>query len=348
MSISVQPNVNVLNGSLASGFNNGRPTGDNERIKSIPNNALQKPTFDVAEDAPPFGNAFNGVTYWGSPLGNWCHFGQLYTSSGDYATFTGNNWLANFPAYKDLGGVDLDDQRKVLKLYGAGTNFPLIVGPQENDYNGRGSTDTNIPLVGMSENGPAGSFPDSGSWCRHEWIQGVDVSLPGGGYPTYCTFGAYIRVPENDDFRAKNCGGIYLYNDVSPVGGESYINAIVVKKDSDSMSLLTGTQTNNLTALQNWSGLNTAATSEQGETPFYGIRKNSIVHIESIDYENSSDFRQFKKVQKTVNMNDINQTQTVGIGLFFGENQSNLDESGTPTGAIHFYNPFIVFSNTAP
>ena len=103
-----------------------------------------------------------------------------------------------------------------------------------------------------------------------------------------------------------------------------------------------------MTALQNWSGLQTAATSEEGETPYYRNRKNSIVHIESIDYENSSDFRQFKKVQKTVNMNDINQSQTVGIGLFFGENQSNLDESGTPTGAIHFYNPFIVFSNTAP
>ena len=69
MSISVQPNVNVLNGSLASGFNDGRPTGNNELIPSIPYNTIQKPTFDVDEDAPPFGNAYNGVTYWGSPQG---------------------------------------------------------------------------------------------------------------------------------------------------------------------------------------------------------------------------------------------------------------------------------------
>ena len=119
MSISIQPTVNVLNGSLACAFNDGRPTGSNELIPSIPGNALENPTFDVVE-SPPFGNAFNGVVYFGK----WAHYGQLFTSDFDFKTYVGNSFLANFPAFKDLGGGQLGDQKKVLKLFGSGTNFP--------------------------------------------------------------------------------------------------------------------------------------------------------------------------------------------------------------------------------
>ena len=29
--------------------------------------------------------------------------------------------------------------------------------------------------------------------------------------------------------------------------------------------------------------------------------------------------------------------------MFFGENQGNIDETSTPTGSIHFYQPFVQF-----
>ena len=74
MGLTTQASINILNGSLAAAWNNGRPGGSNRLIPSIPGNALENPTFDVAE-SPPFGNAFNGVVYFNK----WGHFGQLFT-----------------------------------------------------------------------------------------------------------------------------------------------------------------------------------------------------------------------------------------------------------------------------
>ena len=135
MSIASQAHVNVLNGTVGSAFVNGKPAGDNELITSITGNALFTPNWEVAESAPPFGNSYNGVLYFNKC---WAHYGQLYTSDFNFQVLTSNNWLANFPAFKDLGSP-LDDQHKVLKLYGGGTNFPDNTGDKANTSNTRGT-----------------------------------------------------------------------------------------------------------------------------------------------------------------------------------------------------------------
>jgi len=326
MSITTQPTVNVLNGSLACAFNDGRPTGSNELIPSIPGNALENPTFDVVE-SPPFGVSFNGALYFD---GNWAHFGQLYVSNFSFEVSTNNFFLANFPGFKDLGGGELGDQKKVLKIFGTGTNFPDNLGDKANRDNSR--TAGNIPLVGMSETSPAGAFPDSGSWCRSEWWQGV--SVPDGA--TTVKFGAYVRVAEDDDFRARNCGGVYLKTN-GPV--QAIIDAVVVKRDEDTINLVTGGMDAGLNSIQQWSGI---SETKGGDPLKYSLRWNDPMEVNSIDYVNTSDHRQFRKIEKEITLNG--DTDTLGIGLFFGENQANLDESGTPTGSIQFYNPFVVFS----
>ena len=338
MSIASQANVNVLNGSLACAFSGGKPSGDNELIKSIPSNALYAATLDV-RDSPPFGSAFAGETeFW-----CWGQLSQLYTNTVDTQTFVGNKFLANFPSFKDLGGGILDDQSKVLKLFGAGSDFGVTSGDNNNNNNSRsytGNSVTNrIPLVGMSETTTIGAFPDSTCWCRNEWSQGV--SIPSNAVTA--KFGAYVRVPEDDDFRAKNCGGVYMAQWTN--GGfptEYTINAITVKRSADSFTFLTGSLAQGLASQQQWSGLNTTFPDESDKR-----RWNDTTTIQSIDYKDSSDYRQFKKIEKTVTLAGTGSGRKMTFNCFFGENQGNIDESSTPSGSIHFYQPFVQFFDSS-
>ena len=337
MSITQQVTPNVLNGMLAAGWNGseGKPGGDNELIKSIPGNAIMKPTFDFPEAQPPFGEAYNGLR----DFGTWWHVGQLYLSDANFSTYTGNNWSANFPAFKDLGGVNLDNQKKVLKMYGAGTNFPDNTGDKANTDNTRGENNSNIPLCAFSETAPAAAFGSSSVWSKHGWCGTVNKPL---GTHTI-TFGVYAKVPADDDFRDKNCGGMYIHQNASAVEQEDqHIDAIVIKKSTDTMNLVTGQQSTGLNSMQQWNGLSAWFA---GDTPV-GNRKDDVTDIRSITYADSSDFRNFTKIEKTVS-NQTTPGNKVGFELFFGENQSNLDESGTPSGAILFYNPYIIFKNSS-
>ena len=331
MSITTQVNPNILNGTLAAGWDGirGRPTGENELIPSIPGNALLNPTFDVAESNPIVYDGYNGSLYFNK----WAHYGQLYTNDLDFKTHGATNYLANFPGFKDMGGVGLDDQPKVLKMFGAGTNFPDNT-TNVNTSNSR--TYENIPLTAFTDTAPAGTFPDSGAWTKNEWSQGV--SIPDSA--TTAKFGAYIRTPSDDLFRDLNCGGVYIWQNIaaSPPANV-YINAIVVKKPTDTINLVTGTQSAGLNSIQQWSGLDD---SLSGSPLRYALRWNDTVFVQSIDYKSTDDHQQFRKVEKEVTLQS-GTSRKLGLGLFFGENQGNLDESGIPTGSIQFYNPFIIF-----
>lgn len=336
MSITQQVNPNILNGMLAAGWNGsrGKPGGDNELIKGIPGNAIMKPTMDFPEETPPFGEAYNGVREFGT----WWHFGQLYLSNANYATYTGNNWSANFPAFKDLGGSNLDNQKKVLKLYGSGTNFPDATDDRSNTDNTRGESDSNLPLVGFAETSPAATFGSTSVWCKHGWCGTVNVP----NSVASITFGAYVKVPADDDFRDKNCGGMYLHQDTNAGSDvDAKIDAIIVKKSTDSMSLVTGALSQGANSIQQWSGM--PSVFVRNSVP--SARKNLNTDVRSITYENNTDYRQWKKIEKTVTFAGV--SSRIGFELFFGENQSNLDESGTNTGAILFYNPFVVFKDSS-
>ena len=334
MSIASQAHVNVLNGTVGSAFVNGKPAGDNELITSITGNALFTPNWEVAESAPPFGNSYNGVLYFNKC---WAHYGQLYTSDFNFQVLTSNNWLANFPAFKDLGSP-LDDQHKVLKLYGGGTNFPDNTGDKANTSNTRGTDGggSNIALTAFSETAPAGTFPDSGSWTKQEWGQGIDIP----DSATKVKFGAYIRVPSDDDFRANNCSGIYIHQSVSTT---THINAIVVKRSADTISLVTGAQSTGVNSAQQWPGLGDTLSGSN-----YPNRDNTTTDIGSITYVNSDDYRQFKKVEKEITL-ETGTSRRLGYAMFFAENQDNLDESdpAIPTGSTSFYSPFVQFFDSS-
>ena len=318
MSIASQAHVNVLNGTIGSAFVDGRPAGDNRLIPSIPGNALDNPTFDVAE-SPPFGNAFNGVVYFNK----WSHFGQLFTSDSDYKTYVGNKFLANFPAFKDLGGGALDNQPKVLKLFGAGTNFP------SNTTNTNNNNARSFPLSGMSFTATPGTYPDGGTWTRQGWSQGVAVP----DSATTVTFGAYVRIPSDDQLRDLNVAGCYINQNT---GSNNYVNAMYIKEDGQMFSFYTGTANAN-----HWSGLGDDITANSNTE--YPVRYNTTSTIQSITPYFQSEFTQFKKIEKTVTL-QAGTNRRLTFEMFFGENQDYLNASGTPSGAGLFYNPFVTYA----
>ena len=304
MSLGSQAHVNVLNGTIGSAFVDGLPAGDNRLIPSIPGNALVNPTFDVSA-SPPFGNAFNGVVYFGK----WAHFGQLFTSNSDYKTYVGNSYHGNFPPFKDLGGGTLDDQPKVLKLYGSGTNFP------DADVNTNNDNARSFPLSGMSSTTTPGTFPDSA---------------------TTVTFGAYVRILETDKLRDLNVVGCYINQDT---GSNNFVNAMYIKEDGQSFTFATGTLND-----KHWSGLQDIDNSGGGSDE-YGIRYNTTSTAQSITPYNQSEFKNWRKIEKTVTL-QAGTSRRLSFEMFFGENQSYLSppSSPTPTGAGLFYNPFVTFA----
>jgi hypothetical protein len=320
MSIASQANINLLNGGLASAWSNGQPNGNNELVPSIVGNALENPTFDVVT-SPPFGNAFNGVVYFNK----WAHFGQLFTSDSDYKTYVGNSFNANFPAFKDLGGGELSDQKKVLKLFGAGTNFP------DNTTNTNNNNARSFPLSGMSYTATPQTYPDGGTWTRQGWSQGVAVP----DSATTVTFGAYVRIPSDDQLRDLNVVGCYINQNT---GSNNYVNAMYIKEDGQMFSFKTGSGNAN-----HWSGLADDITANSNTE--YPVRYNTVSTIQSITPYFQSEFAQFKKIEKTVTLQS-GTNRRLTFEMFFGENQDYLTpaSTGTPSGAGFFYNPFVVYS----
>ena len=87
-----------------------------------------------------------------------------------------------------------------------------------------------------------------------------------------------------------------------------------------------------ITSQQQWSGV--------GDTNDGGLRWNDVSIIQSIDYESTSDHQQFRKVEKEVTLQS-GTSRRLGLAIFFGENQGNLDESGTLI--LVLYNFIILF-----
>ena len=86
-----------------------------------------------------------------------------------------------------------------------------------------------------------------------------------------------------------------------------------------------------------WGGL----ASDQSTT---GYNINSFLQANTISggYENAEDYQFFKKVERSATLGG-EQFDYINIGLYFCENQTNLDESTTPTGAIEIFQPYVQF-----
>ncbi len=76
-----------------------------------------------------------------------------------------------------------------------------------------------------------------------------------------------------------------------------------------------------------------------------GFNVNSFLQTNAIEgsYETTDDYAYFKKVEKSYTLTTDTGYDSINMGLYFCENQDNLDNSGTPTGSIEIYQPYIQF-----
>jgi hypothetical protein len=343
MSITQQVTPNVLNGMLAAGWNGSRgiPGGDNELPSASPDNGITKPTFNVAETASniPYGVGRNAGNDFFDRY--WERCSPLYTTDLDTDTAMNFQFLVNYPPFKTLGG-NLSDQKKVLKIFGVGNNFPdnetYVNDDNTRDYNANANL-TRWMLPGMST-ATVGTFPDANAWCRYDMT--TYASIPNDA--TKVKFGGYIRIPEDDQLREKNVAGFFIrqtkqFNNYNLP--DIYTNGIVVKNDSQSISFQTGTPIDStdgsLANRTQWTGLQKWPT---GSTWQYNYNDRS--NVQSFDYHNASEFKQFKKVEKEITLQS-KANPFLMLSCFFGENQTYLNNDGVASGSALFYDPFIIF-----
>ena len=169
---------------------------------------------------------------------------------------------------------------------------------------------------------------------------------------TQATFGCYVRQPSNDPLRTDNGGCIQLkeiYQGASFLDGR--VDNIIIRDGISSKltNLRTGSPNYTIDFKNNahyqWSGA--------GHTSDYNGSSESVNHwndnvtISSHQFVDAADIDQFKKVERTVDLRSAT-GRKYNFSVGFLENHANLNltpgVSDGPSGAVWFYNCFVVFS----
>ena len=258
-------------------------------------------------------------------------------------------------------GVGAQVQQRILLLHGAGDNFdpvnkdpdrsyatPPITSCTTEDYGDVGTEDFDSPS----------SLRDK-RWALHQYM--CQVTVPDDAKSM--TFGAYVRIPKNDMLDDKNMGCITAILPAYNASDECFnrVNTIIFRKAADASSTIlregsvSGVVSGKSTFSQGhyqWSG----PTLDTGSDGFgtRGINRwNDFADISDHKYEDAEDYHEFKKVSRTIYGEDLrsgNTSRLAILSLGFLENHSNLPDSrtGTPSGAVHFYNVFATFDTSTP
>lgn len=269
---------------------------------------------------------------------NW-DFSQVYPDLAEIAAPTRPSSNTDYETYNP------DDYKRVFKIFGIGSE--LISYNADNTARTFNSASADSPIMSVCEDlSSIPSFPSSKAWVKYE-LWSDQITIPANA--SYCQYGAYVRCPSHDMFRDGNFGGIYVQqlSRLSSINDNAYTDFIAFHKEGDQPNLFTGNIGNSATlplpvdsakkAQYYWGGL----ASDQSTT---GYNVNSFLQANNISggYKNAEDYKYFKKVEQSAPLGG-EQYDYINIGLYFCENQTNLDESTTPTGAIEIYQPFVHF-----
>ena len=253
----------------------------------------------------------------------------------------------------DGNGTGATAQKRILLMHGAGN---ILHSAFNRDANRSyplppitSCATTNHPNFTNSTGGSsAWSTNAAERWCYSQMY--TSITAPDSA--TQATFGCYVRQPSNDPLRTDNGGCIQLkeiYQGQQFLDGK--VDNIIIRGDSSSKltNLRTGSPNYSIDFKNNahyqWSGA--------GHTSDYNGASETVNHwnqnvtISSHQFVDAADIDQFKKVERTVTLrNATNRKYNFSVG--FLENHANLHlstgQSYGPTGAVWFYNCFVVFS----
>ena len=311
------------------------------------NNQVLNSNFD--QDNYPVWTAFNGQKFDSTTtketgdaykgIADWIHYSPLFNQG--FGSFVGNQFLFHYTPY-DLDGFDGDLVPRIIKLFGANQLYSGTIG---NDNADRGNSTTgeftdgafsrivsNTTTAISSITGSTDIDNDDLFIRTCEWQQ--QIAIPDS--TTSIKFGARIRVPSDDDFKDGNWAGIYCAQDVSTA---RYVNYFGIRKSTESWSLPTGSLASGI-ASYNWNGMSTNYGGAADIAYFTQATCNATEHA----MLNSSDYRDFKKVEYTFTPQS-GTGRRMSINLFFAEKGSNVhDAPAGNTGGFQVYDPFVEFS----
>lgn len=280
---------------------------------------------------------------------SWRFCSPLFTSTVDYKSFSQVYFLRNQFPYNDLG-IGATVQKRVIKF--AGTGSPIIdfnnyfYGSDNAGLNRSfpnfpmRSITTNIALNGWSGNNNAPNQPQTpanNDWAKYERYQFINV--PDG--VQFATFGCMVQVPQGDDLRSLNFGGMYVYSYDSATA-RTTSEAIAIT-GSGVPSLIAGNFSNGQSELPSpynarfqWNGFKSDFTNGTF------TRWNDLSLVFPIQQEASGGYRGWRQINKAITLPN-GTSRILGVALYFAENHTYLNNDGISSGSILFYNPYVTF-----
>jgi hypothetical protein len=281
---------------------------------------------------------------------SWRFCSPLFTSTGDYKSFSRVYFLRNQFPYNDLG-IGATVQKRVIKF--AGTSSPLI------SFNNYGYNDILYPsgfnrqfpdfpmrsiTTNTAQDGWSGGFngnnqpqtPANNDWAKYERYQ--FISVPDG--VNFATFGCMVQVPQGDDLRSLNFAGMYVYSYDSATA-QTTADAIAIT-GSGVPSLISGYFSNGqlvpmlYNARFQWNGFKSDFTNGTF------TRWNDFSLVLPIQQEKSTGYRGWRQINKAITL-PIGTSRILGVALYFAENHTYLNNDGISSGSILFYNPYVTF-----
>lgn len=299
----------------------------------------------VASSRPPFGSIFSGSNYlqnsfldadsnagsstvetWnGTEICNsWRFFSPTFTNTLDYRSLAPKYFLTNEEPYSELNEFS-PLQKRIVQMNGIGST--LIA------FNSLNRTFPNVPMKQIT-NTISGTTDPSSDWTKYEMIQ--NVTVPAG--TTSMSFGALIRVRTSDTLRPLNFGGVYAYSGTGTtwsIDHASVCGSSVPSLLGGSGSYTTYSESGGQNSLFMWAGLNLS----------FQNRWNSSLKLRKHSQDLATDYADWKQLNVTVALpRESPNTGVVGFAMYFAENHSYLNDDGTPSGSIWFYNPYVSFS----
>lgn len=298
-------------------------------------NLLKNSKFDQDNDYPYRGYDTNyymgGWSVGGSViLSNYYHNSPLFFGDGYYTLFNKTFHEINYP-YNILP-YNHAFQPRLFKMFGAGSRFG-------------GSNPTNYLKTITSTTSLTPT--DNQSWVKYGAEQIVQIP----SWARKVKYGVKYLIIGGDEFRFNNFGGLCIYFQKGL--NRSYVNVNMIRKpvsvDTTYLDNLETLYTLNTyvnfdssyaNAMCQWLGPQTSRVKvKRRPSKYIGASDLDIFNVLS----DTIDIPIFSSFGGSPDHND-GFPEYVSIQMFFAEWVSYLNDSGIPSGAIYYYEPFLYFT----
>jgi len=313
-------------------------------------NVLSEPRLDARVNTTPIVISPNGgfaVISGEDPfigVGPFRHYSPTFLNvTSTYDTLAPAYLPYAFPPYPvDNSGPA---GRHLFKLFGIGSTLIPF-----NNFN-RVYPDPPMRQITSDTTGSGGITQD---WAKYEMYQVVNI--PVGA--TVVNFGAMVLCPASDDLRPYNFGGFYIFAGSSSTNKWSVDFAAIcgssvpILPGSLGAPFYTNYQESVSNSLYMWAGPSFAPGGEAVN------RWNSSLYLRGQDVLDggsntaqrpASDYRTWKQLNIRIPLplggsgNGVDNTK-LGFSMYFAESRGYLNNSGTQSGSIWIYDPYVVFS----